>query len=303
VTPRPALLYLRARFDHGPRTVRSELPVRVVRDLPLGGGRRQVDRFHLVVPDGPGPHPLVVWLHGGGWFFGAKDDVVPYVEHLAAGGHAVAAVGYPLSPESPYPAALHHLDAALPRVLDLAAEHGVDPGGLVLAGTSVGANLAAQLAAAATSADYAAELGLGPRLDGRRIRGLVLHGGIYDLAALRHCTGFFGEVMSRAAWAYTGDRRWATSARSRQSSPLFHVTADFPPTFLTGGTVDPLSTHQLAPMADRLSALGIDVEVLELPAELPASGHDFQYDLAHPAAVLALRRTLAFLDRVAPDRP
>jgi acetyl esterase/lipase len=303
VTPRPALLVLRSRFDHGPRTVQADLPVRVVRDLPLGTGRRPADRFHLVLPEGPGPHPLVVWVHGGGWFFGSKDDVVPYVEHLAAGGHAVAAVGYPLSPESAYPAALRHLDAALPRLLEVAAAHGVDPDGVVLAGASVGANLVAQLAAAATSPAYAARLGLDPGLDGGRIRGLVLHGGIYDVAALRHCTGFFGAVMTRAAWAYTRDRRWATSARTRDLSPLFHVTPDFPPTLLTGGSLDPFTDQQLGPMAARLRELGVDVEVLAHPAGAPESGHDFQYDLTHPSSTHALARSLSFLDRVTGIRP
>jgi acetyl esterase/lipase len=298
LSPRPALLLLRRRFDTGAPAASARPAVTVLRDLPLGTGGPGTDRFDLVLPRGDGPHPLVVWLHGGGWFFGSRRDVLSYVEHLADRGHAVATLDYPHTPESPYPAALRHLHAAVPLLLDRVAAHGVDPDGVVLAGSSAGANLAAQLAAALTSPGYAGRLGLDGGLPAERLRGLVLHGGIYDIAAMDDYPGFFGRLMRQAAWAYTADRGWATSARAREMSPLHQATDRFPPTFLTGGSLDPFTANQLAPMAARLRSLGVDLEVLELDAGAAGSGHDFQYDLTHPSSVRALERSVAFLDRV-----
>jgi acetyl esterase/lipase len=301
LTPRPTLVLLRRRFDRGPITAPADLPVRVLRDLPLGTGDRTEDRFDLVLPADGGPHPLVVWLHGGGGVFGSRHDVLPYAAHLADRGYAVAALDYPLAPQSRYPGALVHLNAALPRLLEAVTPHGLAPEGLVLAGSSAGANLAAQLGVLMTSPEYAGLVGLAPGLPAGRLHGLLLHGGIYDIARMDDYAGFFGRLMRQSAWAYTGDRRWVRSARTRLMSPVHHVTEKFPPTFLSGGTHDPFTANQMVPMAGRLRELGVDVEVLELDAGAPDTGHDFQYDLADPSAVRALERSIAFLDRVAGD--
>ena len=107
--------------------------------------------FDLVLPDGPGPHPWLLWVHGGGWHFGSKEDPLPYVEHLASRGIAGVVVNYPLAPAAAYPAAPRAVNAARAHLLEHAVGYGLDPDRVVVAGDSAGAQVAAEVATLATN--------------------------------------------------------------------------------------------------------------------------------------------------------
>jgi acetyl esterase len=90
------------------------------------------------------PAPLLVYCFGGGWVTGGIDTVEPTCRRLAnAAGCVVAAVGYRLAPEHPFPAALDDCDAATCWLAGHAGELGVDPARIAIGGTSAGGSLAA----------------------------------------------------------------------------------------------------------------------------------------------------------------
>ena len=113
-----------------------------VRDLRIG---ELPARLYRPVP---GPVPLVVYLHGGGWTIGSLESHDRMCRRLADGsGAAVLAVGYRLAPEHPWPASVDDTVAALRWV---ASGAGLGPGGLgsaptavAVAGDSAGGTLAA----------------------------------------------------------------------------------------------------------------------------------------------------------------
>jgi acetyl esterase len=95
---------------------------------------------------GDGPHPVLLWIHGGGFVMGSIDGYDPAARALCARtGCLVVSVGYRLAPEHRYPAQVE--DAlAVARWLDPnIAEHGGDPSRMVVAGDSAGATLSAVL--------------------------------------------------------------------------------------------------------------------------------------------------------------
>ena len=55
----------------------------------------------LYVPDREGPHPVIVWVHGGAWRAGSKKSMP--LDELVKIGYAVASVDYRLSPVAPFP--------------------------------------------------------------------------------------------------------------------------------------------------------------------------------------------------------
>jgi len=74
-----------------------------------------------------------------------------------------------------------------------------------------------------------------------------------------------------------------------------HVTATYPPAFISVGNADPLAP-QSAMFADAMRAQGVAVDPLFFPDDYtPALPHEYQFFLSTDAARLALDRSLAFL--------
>jgi acetyl esterase/lipase len=100
-------------------------------------------RLDLWLPDAPtGPAPVVVFVHGGGWYYGSREMVAPKVAALLAAGFAVASIDYRMSGEAPFPAAVDDTRAAVGHLRRHAAEARLDPDRIVLWGESAGANIA-----------------------------------------------------------------------------------------------------------------------------------------------------------------
>lgn len=100
--------------------------------------------YRLYRPATPGPHPVIVYWHGGGWVLGdaASDD--PLCRDLCVRTDAViVSVDYRHAPEHPFPAAVDDGFAALRWVAEHAAELGGRPDRLAVAGWSAGGNIAA----------------------------------------------------------------------------------------------------------------------------------------------------------------
>lgn len=228
-----------------------------------------------------------------------REDRGGYYQRLADAGFTVVSVGYSLAPEKRYPTAVHQLNDAHAYLLEHAEDLLIDVDRIVLAGDSAGAQLSAQLATAITNADYAAAIGITPALPAASVRGLLLNCGIYNVPAMDGSTGIVGWGVQQALWAYTGTRDFAGSEAARMMSSHFHVTADFPPIFITGGNGDPLTNTQSKPLADKLTGLGVEVDSLFYPDEHePSLPHEYQFDLSLADARAAYDRTVTFAKKV-----
>ncbi len=101
----------------------------------------------VITPIGAGPHPVIVWFHGGGWVLGAADQSIPVTSDLAAAaGCVVVSVDYRLAPEHPAPAAMVDCSAVTAWVFEHGAEEGWDSSRVAVGGDSAGGNLAALVA-------------------------------------------------------------------------------------------------------------------------------------------------------------
>ena len=248
-----------------------------------------------------GRQATVVWVHGGAWLSGHRDDAAPYFTLLADAGYTVVSVGYSRAPGARYPRPVRQVGQALAYLRQHANELGVDPGRIALAGDSAGAQIASQVAAMATNPDYAAEVGIAPGVAAADLRAIVLYCGIYDMRRFLDV----GDLPSlplrwgvrEVVRAYTGSREPDTVA-ARQMSSIDHVSPSFPPSFISGGNGDSLTEAQSRPLAEKLRGEGVEVETLFFPADLrPELPHEYQFNLDTEQGQEALRRTLAFLRR------
>ncbi len=225
--------------------------------------------------------PVVVWTHGGGWLSGDKSDDAPYFKRLANQGFVVVALNYSLAPEKKYPTAIHELNDAYGYVQINAARFHADTSKIIFAGDSAGSQLSSQMAAIITNPAYAKEVNIKPNLQSSQLVGTVLFCGIYKMEALAEPNPTLPKIVSWGdsvtVWAYTGTRN-RSSPIIQQVSPYYHVTKDFPATFISGGNADPLTNVQSIPFADRLSSLGVPVtRLFFLTDHKPPLPHEYQF--------------------------
>jgi acetyl esterase len=99
-------------------------------------------RMDIAVPEGAGPFPAVVCLHGGGWSMGSKKSFHPALREFVAQGMVAATAQYRLAPAVRFPAQLDDVRAAVRFLRAHAAEWKIDPARVSLLGASAGGHLA-----------------------------------------------------------------------------------------------------------------------------------------------------------------
>lgn len=114
-------------------------------------------RMDANIPDGKGPFPAVVIVHGGGWIGGSRDyNVEPLFRPLTQAGFAWFSISYRLASELPlFGAAIDDVQEAVRHVKSHAKQYNIDPARIALIGESAGAQLASM---AALTADEAASV-------------------------------------------------------------------------------------------------------------------------------------------------
>ena len=99
-------------------------------------------KLDLFIPEkAEGPMPLVVWIHGGGWRSGSKENCRAL--GLTEYGFAVASINYRLTDVAMFPAQIHDCKAAIRFLRANAKQHRIDPNRIGVWGSSAGAHLAA----------------------------------------------------------------------------------------------------------------------------------------------------------------
>ena len=131
------LQLVEARFSGEPQ------PVAAVRDVHIESPSGST-HVRLYLPDSSGPHPAVLFLHGGGWALGSIELSDPLCRALCRASRTlIASVEYRLAPEHRFPAGLDDAYAALCWLNANGPEIGAIPGKLAVCGDSAGGNLAA----------------------------------------------------------------------------------------------------------------------------------------------------------------
>lgn len=231
------------------------------------------------------PAPGVILLHGGGWRAGDRSVMEGYGRRLAAEGFVCVAPEYRLTPESPWPAQIHDVKAAIRWTRAQSAALGIDPERLAILGRSAGAHLALLAAGAANAPEFAGEGGnAGERADLAAVIA-IFPPTVFYLGDDRAHGGTPANVLMGAD---------ATLDLAKAGSPLNYARAGFPPTFLLHGTADkivPPSASMV--MYQALAAAGVPVE-MHLYAEQPHgfAGQPEFIDLCAAECAHFLRRYL-----------
>ncbi|GAA3543840.1 alpha/beta hydrolase [Nocardioides daeguensis] len=232
------------------RPPQSLAPVASIEDDKVAGADGPL-AARVYRPDGAGPFPTVVLLHGGGWVIGDLDTHAPMARAICAGTDSVVvAVDYRLAPEARFPAAAQDAIAAVRDVQSRLVEYGGSDV-LAVAGDSAGGNLSA--VAAQHVPGLAAQLLVYPATD-------VL-GDFPSRAENAH--GYFLDEPTMA-WFIGCYADADTDLTDPRLSPLRGELAGLPPAVVVTAEFDPLRDEGVA-YADALAAAGVPVRQTTYP--------------------------------------
>lgn len=245
----------------------------------------------LYLPSGPGPHPTLVWVHGGSWVRGERTDRPAFHRWLADRGWAVAAIDYRLPPPEPVGRDQQRdVACALGWVRSGAAPE-LDPARTVLAGQSAGATLALSTASGLTDGTLActgpppagAAAGTGPApAGGPPPAGVVAFHPPVDLTLI-------DPDLQRALF---GGPASGAPGLVRLLSPSAQVRPGLPPTLVLLGASD----HYVYP--DRVAAYDAALRAAGVPGRLvtvPYADHVFDRPFGSPGAQLTREAVIRFL--------
>lgn len=119
-------------------------------DVEIGKGGDKVLKMEILRPKKPPeePMPALVYIHGGGWNKGSKDDHVQKIASFVDRGYIGVSIQYRLTHEAVYPAQIEDCKLAIRYLRAHAEENHMDPERIGVWGTSAGGHLAALLGTA-----------------------------------------------------------------------------------------------------------------------------------------------------------
>jgi cation diffusion facilitator CzcD-associated flavoprotein CzcO/acetyl esterase/lipase len=210
--------------------------------------------YRLYRPATPGPHPVVVYFHGGGWVLGSHESDDPFCRDLCVrSGVMVVSANYRHAPEARFPAAPDDGYAAVQWVAANADSLGAVPGQLAVAGWSAGANIAAVVCQTARDAG-------GPSIVGQLLLNPVTDSDVTRGSYVDNASGY---LLTAALMSWFWDHYADPADRTHpKAAPLRAADlSGLPPALVVTCEFDPLRDEGAA-YADALAAAGVAVEHL-----------------------------------------
>jgi acetyl esterase/lipase len=187
----------------------------------------QILTCDLYVPQGEGPFPTVLFVHGGGWSGGDRKQLRRQASFLAERGFFGMAIDYRLAPAYPSPASFEDAQAAVVWLRSHASQYHLDPNRIAAVGSSAGGHLAAMLGVSS-----------GPQSNpATKVEAVVSFNGIFDLNTMPPSAmveKFIGSPCSTAL------------DRCKSASPIAYVQSGLPPFLILHGTADKTAPYAQA---------------------------------------------------------
>jgi acetyl esterase/lipase len=208
-------------------------------------------RLDASIPEGKGPFPIAILIHGGGWGGGDKAaDFGALSKPLTDAGIAWFSINYRLAPPHPWPACFEDIQSAIRWIRTNAANYNVDPKRIALVGYSAGGQLAA-LAAIRTD-------------EVTRVQAVVGFAPAVELVADMKRRGEVGVAMQNLL-GLPNKLDDAALAKIATLSPAEEIKPGLPPFFIVQGTADKSVRHEeTLAFAQRLKQAEVPCTILEM---------------------------------------
>lgn len=203
--------------------------------------------------------PLIIWIHGGSWSYGDKEDIDIKAEYFTSKGFAFVSVNYRLSPKIKHPVHAQDVANAILWVYSNAKHYSADPRKIFLMGTTAGAHLGALVVMDENYLKKAGNTGI--------IKGLILMDGMgYDIPFVMQDAN--NKLKSWYAQAF-GNNQWDWS----QASPANFVSANknIPPALILYSGTDESAASDANRFYKKVLDTGASVKIIHYPKKSPSS--------------------------------
>lgn len=234
-----------------------------------GHERQKLDLF--IPPSATNSLPLIIWVHGGAWWGGNKENnpALPYLQM----GYAVASINYRLSQHAIFPAQIEDCKAAVRWLRAHAKEHNLDADRFAAWGTSAGGHLVALLGTAGDVKKF----DVGENLEvSSRVQAAVDFFGPTDLTQMAKDSlpdsHFDHDAPDAPEAKLIGGPVQANKDKCAAANPITYVAKDSPPFLIMHGNKDKLVPYQQSELLrDALQKAGVPV-TLKI---IEGAGHGF----------------------------
>jgi acetyl esterase len=234
------------------------------KDVEFGRPGGKVLLLDLHVPDGAGPFPAAILVHGGGFDQGSRStNVKPLFDVLANAGFAWFSIDYRMAPEFRFPEASADMAAAIRWVKGHAAEYHVDTAKIAIIGESAGGFLVNYAGTHETGdTKVAAVVDMyGPVDYGKLAQERRDHPERFNMTSINRHAANGGGIHFFGA----GQLDEAGLAKLHAISPIFAVHKGMPPFLCIHGTKDDqVSYDQSTAMCDAMKKVGAKCELITI---------------------------------------
>ena len=228
------------------------------RDISYGDNpKNKMDLYYRkdIINDGA-KHPVILYVHGGGFIMGDKKCRISISEYYADKGYFVCCVNYRMPPEVIFPEMVYDGIKAINFVRGLADTYNIDLDNVFLTGDSSGAFSASYMAAVKYNDDLREKINA-PEIN-LDFKGLMLMCGIYDIEVLLEGTTLMG-VIPKTAQMLVGDFKLKKDMSNFRDFPYYNelqpanfVNDKWCSTFICWAEDDLVCQNQGEPMAEKL---------------------------------------------------
>ena len=239
------------------------------------GGERDL-KLDLARPEGEGPFPAIVFIHGGGWYGGNRVGYLGQIQEAAKRGYVAATISYRLmqfdikkkettTADPIFPAQIHDAKAAIRWLRANAKKYHVDPDRIGVTGGSAGGHLSLLVGLADKNDKLEGEGGHPDQSS--RVQAVVNVFGPTEMAS--------GHDTSSVAWIFRlfmGGTPQETPNTYKAASPVTYISKDDPPVLTLQGDKDTLVPLAQAELLDKkMKAAGVPHTLIVLKGQ----GHGF----------------------------
>lgn len=245
---------------------------RDLRYVSFGGERQSLD---LYLPPGDTPKPLVIWIHGGAWRAGSKQNPMP-LRLIPDAGYAIASVNYRLSQQAKFSAQIEDCKAAVRWLRANAKQYRLDPDRFAAWGASAGGHLAALIGTSDGKFDIGENL-----QHSSRVQAVIDYFGPTDFFQMDD------HALPGAPWRHDapdspesqllGGPLRENDLMAARANPIHYASKGDPPFLIVHGDKDPLvPLHQSQLLGEALRKADVDVTLYVVPGA--GHGQGFERD-------------------------